>query len=332
MIGRAAVAVVLSVLSLLIVGCGGHQRVGADPSVHVSADLPPSAASWPRYPSYPARSCWTRPFGGGRPLQAAPSYPVPAHPAHLQVRELVRRLLARLADPRYVLRVAIEPPPPITLQHLRGYFAGARPPATARWSYVSAPAATQTLPVKHPAASREEAQMIAQWEARLVVGALRDDFCANGGPPLVGWTVGKGGIGLSDRTQALGQRFPNPAPAAFRRRLQLIGRRYGFTVSELRLLRPRQLAPLLVVSTKRNRKAFARDVPAIMKLLDPTSSGPGKTAITFEGFFLEAEDGHGPFLRVENVDRGQTEGGQWAWNPCFLPYAHSQPFGAKPCH
>jgi hypothetical protein len=242
----------------------------------------------------------------------------------------VRRLLAQFGDDRFVLHIQLAPPPPITLQHLRGYFAGARPPANALWAFVSAPAATRILPA-HPNSGQVEAQMIAEWEAGLVVGALRDDFCANGGRPLVGWTVSRGDIGLSDRTQALEQHFPNPSPAVFRRRIALIGRRYGFTVRQLRLLRPRQLAPLLVVRTDRDRKAFVRDVPAIMKLLDPTSNGSGKTAITFEGLFFEAEDAHGPFVRVDNHYRGETEGGEWSWNPCVYPYAHSEPVGGKPC-
>jgi hypothetical protein len=174
--------------------------------------------------------------------------------------------------------------------------------------------------------------MVAQWEAALVEGALRDDFCAAGGAPLVGWTLGRGGIGVSDGTQALGQRFPNPSPADFRRRVQLVGRRYGFTVDELRLLRPRQLAPLLVVRTLRDRTAFVHDIPQIMKLLDPISTLPGPSAITFEGFFFEATDARGPFARVENVYRGETEGGEWSWDRCVYPYPHSQPFSAKPCH
>jgi hypothetical protein len=214
--------------------------------------------------------------------------------------------------------------------HLRGYFAGARPPANAVWAFVGAPAATQRLSA-HSSVAQMGTQMVAEWEAALVVGALRDDFCAAGGRPLVGWTVGRGGIGVSDRTQALEQRFPNPSPVVFGRRVRLIGRRYGFTVQKLRLLQPRQVAPLLVVRTDRDRKAFVHDVPAIMKLLDPISTGHGPSAVTFEGFFLEAQDARGPFVRLENVYRGETEGGQWSWNRCVYPYAHSEPFGAKPC-
>lgn len=173
--------------------------------------------------------------------------------------------------------------------------------------------------------------MQAQWEASLVVGALRDDFCAAGGRPLVGWTIGPGGIGLSDRTYALEQHFPNPAPAAFRSRVSLIGRRYGFRVLSLRLLQPRQLAPLLTVETDRDRKSFVADVPAIMRLLDPTSSSAHLGAVTFEGFFLQAQDAKGAFVRVENVQRGEVEGGQWSWNRCAYPYPHSELVGSKPC-
>jgi hypothetical protein len=331
--GLRAAALLFLTPSLVLVlgGCGGHgRRVVVDPSIHVPAELPPWPVSWPRYPTFPPQSCWTRPFGGGPPLQSAPSSALPAHPDHVAPTVLVRRLLSRLGDRRYVLHIQLAPPPPITLQHLRGYFAGARPPENALWAFVSAPAATRTLPTD-PSPGQIEAQMIAEWESGLVVGALRDDFCAAGGPPLAGWTVGRGGIGLSDRTQALEQRFPNPSPAVFRRRVALIGRRYGFTVLQLRLLRPRQLAPLLVVLTDRDRTAFVHDVPAIMKLLDPTSNGPGRTAITFEGFFFDAEDAHGPFVRVDNQYRGETGGGQWSWNRCVYPYAHSEPFGGKPC-
>jgi hypothetical protein len=85
------------------------------------------------------------------------------------------------------------------------------------------------------------------------------------------------------------------------------------------------------VKTNRDRKSFVADVPAIMRLLDPVASGGGSTAVTFEGFLLEARDGDGPFVRVENLYRGQVEGGQWSWNRCVYPYAHSEPFGAKPC-
>jgi hypothetical protein len=299
-------------LVALAAACGGRQPARVDLSVTVPADQPPSAASWPPYPAFDRRSCWTRRIEGA-PLRAAPSSVPPA--TGLAPTTIAELVLARFGDRRYIRHVAIGPPPPVALEHLRGYFAGVRPPANARWAYVS-----ETGPA-----------MAAQWEGALVLGALRDDFCAAGGAPLVGWTVGRGGIGVSDSSQALEQRFPNPSAATFRSRVQLVGRRYGFTVDQLLLLHPRQLAPLLVVRTERDRTAFVHDVPAIMRLLDPIASGKGPTAITFEGFFLEAADAHGPFVRVENVYRGQVEGGEWSWSRCVYPYAHSEPAGAKPC-
>jgi hypothetical protein len=312
-------------------GCAGTQRSAASSlaSVAVPPDRPPSPATWPAYPRFSARSCWTRPFGSGV-MRAAPSAKPSLHPQPRPPAVLVRGLLARLGDRRLVHAIQVGPPPPITLMHLRGYFAGARPPADALWAYIAAPAASARLGV-HPTPAQVRDQFVAGWEAGLVAGALRDDFCAAGGRPLVGWTVGRGGISVSDRIDALEQRFPNPSPAAFRKLVALVGRRYGFRVVSLRLLRPRQLAPLLVVETGRDRKAFVHDVPAIMALLDPTSSAGQQTAITFEGFLFEARDAKGAFVRVEDVYRGEVEGGQWSWNRCDYPYPHSEPLGAKPC-
>jgi hypothetical protein len=76
-----------------------------------------------------------------------------------------------------------------------------------------------------------------------------------------------------------------------------------------------QRTPLLVVTTGRDRKQFVADVPAIMRLLDPTSTADQLTAITFEGSFFEAEDDHGPFVSVENAYRGEVEGGEWSVEP-----------------
>ena len=311
-------AVAVALLSLSAGACGGASNGGgADPSVRVPAQPPPSPATWTRYPTFPVSSCWTRPFPEGPPLQTAPSEPVSPPRPPIAPAEVVRRLLARFGDRRYVGRIELAGPPPITLRHLRSYFAGVRPPADAVWAYIGVRGAARTE--------------VAQWEAGLVAGGLRDDFCAAGGAPLVGWTIGGHGVSMSDRTQALEQRFPNPSPAAFRARVALVGRRFGFSVRELRLLRPRQLAPLLVVHTDRDRKPFARDVPAIMRLLDPISVARNNVAATFEGFYFEAVDARGSFVRIDHIYRGENEGGEWAWNRCFYPYPHSEPVGAKPC-
>jgi len=114
-------------------------------------------------------------------------------------------------------------------------------------------------------------------------------------------------------------RFSNLAPATFRRRLAAAAARYRFTVETVRFLRPRQLAPLVVVRTRRY-VAFSRAVPAIERSLDP---GAGSAQAAFEGLFLEGEDERGvPFVIVTNAVRGTLEGGQWARSDALYPFAH----------
>jgi hypothetical protein len=173
--------------------------------------------------------------------------------------------------------------------------------------------------------------MATGWEVQLLEGALRDEFCAAGGRPLVGWSVSRVGRGVSDPNFAFGQRFPNPKPAAFRARVAAIGRRYGFEIVSLRLLRPLGYAPMLVVSTDRDRKTFVHDVPAIVALLNPTSPGAQSAAATFEGYFLEARDAKGPFVRVDGAERGAGMGGQWSWNRCVYPYSFFRGPVEPPC-
>jgi len=194
-------------------------------------------------------------------------------------------------------------------------FAVPEAPDEALWAYISAPEAS----------SRGGEQLLAEWQAELVGGALRDDLCAARGPPLAGWSFGPARGGISDSNSAFGQRFPNLSPRAFRERLLLVARRYGFRVVSLRLLRPRGLAPLVVVETDRNRKSFVHDVSAIKRLLDPFNNG----AATFEGFFFEARDDDGPFVRAANIFRGHWMGSQWSWDPCVMPYEHSRPLGMQ---
>jgi hypothetical protein len=262
--------------------------------------------------------------------EVAPSY-APHRTAHpTPPREIVRRMLARFGDRSLVGRVELGPPPPVTFMHLHGWYADERPPRDALWAYIAAPAAVRTPP-EHPTPKELRDFMVADWEVRLVEGALRDEFCAAGGPPLVGWSVSRIGRGVSDRTFALGQRFPNPKPAAFRARVAAIGRRYGFDVVSLRLLRPLGYAPMLVVSTGRDRKAFVHDVPAIVELLNPTSATAKHVASTFEGLFFEARDAKGSFVRVDSAERGIAMGGEWSWNRCVYPYAHSEPLNASSC-
>jgi hypothetical protein len=116
---------------------------------------------------------------------------------------------------------------------------------------------------------------------------------------------------VSDAGQALGQRFPNPSPAAFRPRVALVDKRFGFRAFSLRFLRPRQLAPLLVVETDRDRKAFVGNVPAIMRELDPIRSAGRTTAATFERFLLEARDRRGAIVRAVASQTQTARSASW---------------------
>jgi hypothetical protein len=230
---------------------------------------------------------------------------------------VARRLLARLGDRRFIRSITLAPAPPATGARLRTFYAGAHPPRDALWATIVAPDAK--LSQGHPAATQLVRENAAYWEGMLVGGALRDDLCVAGGPPLVGWTVtgGQGG-GFSESWEAFDQRFPNPSPVGFRKRVALVGRRYGFRLRSLRLLQPLQLAPLLVVKTSQDRTTFVKEVPKILSLLDPST----RSAATFEGFLFEAQDAHGPFVETSGGVRGQRWGGQWSWNPNVYPFSH----------
>ncbi|HEX6761874.1 MAG TPA: hypothetical protein VF094_03645 [Gaiellaceae bacterium] len=81
---------------------------------------------------------------------------------------------------------------------------------------------------------------------------------------------------------------------------------------------PFQLAPLPVVATDRSRRQLVADVSAILADLDPRSG----EAVTFDGFYFEARDAHGPFVRTESVERGEIEGGHWSADPSDYPFPH----------
>ena len=282
--GRALVAFCALAVCVALTGCASGQRIpGPVASVVVPAQSPPSPASWPAYPRYSKQSCWGRPSDKGAPVErSAPSYgTASAIGAPLPPKLIARRLLVRFGDHRYIRSVTLAPAPSATGGRLRSYYAGARPPRGALWATIVAPAAK--LLQGHPAPAQEVRQNAAYGEGMLVGGALRDDLCAAGGPPLVGGTVtgGQGG-GFSESWEAFNQRFPNPSPQAFRKRVALVGRRYGFRVQSLRLVRPLQLAPLLIVRTSRDRTSFVKDVPAILSLLNPNT----RNAATFEGVLL----------------------------------------------
>jgi hypothetical protein len=309
--------IVVLVFALLAAGCDDSKRAT------LVSEKPPAPGTWPAYPKFEQRSCWTRRRGTGV-MRSAPSFVSSRRGKPVRPAEIVRRLLARFGEPNHVHRIVIGAPPPRS--QIRGFFPGRRPPSDGLWAYIDAPYA-----IEAPRTLGASARPLARWETELVGGALRDDFCSAGGRPLVGWSVGDQVSGISDGTFALGQRFPNPPPKAFLKQVRQVGKAHGFRITLLKLYRPRQLAPLLVVRTSRERKAFVKDVPAILSLLNPTSNGSGHTAVTFEGFFFEARDAKGAFLQVLNAYRGEIMGGQWSWDRCVYPYRHSEPVSAKPC-
>jgi hypothetical protein len=119
------------------------------------------------------------------------------------------------------------------------------------------------------------------------------------------------------------QRFANLPARYLRRRLAQEADRYHFTVKRVQLLHPRQVAPLITITTRRYL-AFAHAVGAIENSLDPHTGRNDRTGWAFEGFYLEAQDERGvPFLGAFNFVRGSGPGGgQWARSDQLYPFDH----------
>ena len=120
-----------------------------------------------------------------------------------------------------------------------------------------------------------------------------------------------------------GQRFANPPAHQLRLRLAKAAARYHFTVKKVQLLHPRQVAPLIIIQTRRYL-ALAHAVPAIENSLDPHTGPSDQAGWAFEGFLLEAQDERSvPFLDVFNFERGSGPGGgQWARSDQLYPFLH----------
>jgi len=206
---------------------------------------------------------------------------------------------------------------------MRPFRSRKEPPKDALWAYIDAP---RSLGASRPPPNDDAEEVakwtLTEWEVDLLWGALRDEFCLAGGRPLVGYSVSGQIGGMSTDEYAFNQRFPNPSPSAFRRRADLVGKRYGFQPVSIRLLHPRELAPIVVVRTDRDRKKFIADVSEILAFLDPAAHGRKQTATTFEGFYFEARDETGPFVRAYDVYRGTIMGGQWSAEPDAYPFEH----------
>jgi hypothetical protein len=125
--------------------------------VVVSAQKPPSPATWPAYPHFSRHSCWSRPFLKGEVPSVernAPSY-VPPRPAHpIPPREIARRLLARFGDRRFLRSIAFSPAPPAVGRRVHVLYAGGHPPADALQAHISVPAANERAQPRHPTTGR----------------------------------------------------------------------------------------------------------------------------------------------------------------------------------
>lgn len=124
--------------------------------------------------------------------------------------------------------------------------------------------------------------------------------------------------------QSPAQVFDNLSVAELRDRLARDARAHHFAVVSLDLLRPRQLAPRIVVQTS-DYRSLANETPAILKDIDPRRpSGQDAKGWRFEGFYFEARDRRNvPFLIAFNYWRGPSGGGgQWARSEPLYPFEH----------
>ncbi len=115
-----------------------------------------------------------------------------------------------------------------------------------------------------------------------------------------------------------GIRFRSPSRDILLTRLAREARAHDFEVSSVRMLHPRQSAPLVIVRTT-HYISLARAMGAIFRKLDPEISYDPD----YEGFYFEAQDERGiPFFSAYNVRRGRIEGGQWARSEPLYPFPH----------
>jgi len=106
--------------------------------------------------------------------------------------------------------------------------------------------------------------------------------------------------------------------------LRRAAQRYDFDVVSVQLLRPRQLAPKVVVRTK-HYLALAHATAAILRRIDPrTPAVDDREGWKYEGFYFEARDERDvPFLIAYNFWRGPSAGGgQWARSEPLYPFVH----------
>jgi hypothetical protein len=156
-------------------------------------------------------------------------------------------------------------------------------------------ATVEHRPITDPAASREGADLRKQWKRDI----------------------------RSRASEAPNEHFANLSPQTFKARLAKAARDHHFRVVEVRLLRPRQFAPEVVVRTT-SYVALAHALPSILSTLDPHRGSSDTRGWSYEAFLFEAQDERQvPFLAVFNAWRGSHKGGgQWARSEPLFPFPH----------
>ena len=112
------------------------------------------------------------------------------------------------------------------------------------------------------------------------------------------------------------KRFESPPLSVLLPRVRHEAAKHHFRVISLRLLHPRQLAPMLIVSST-HYVGLARATWSILRDLN------GRYGAWYEGFYFEARDELGvPFFTTETLKRDRNEGGQWARSEALFPFSH----------
>jgi len=120
------------------------------------------------------------------------------------------------------------------------------------------------------------------------------------------------------------QLIDNLPRSELRRRLAALAKAGDFTIVRVEFLRPRQLAPVVIVRTKHYLE-LARSTATILHQIDPKlKTNDDRTGWRYEGFFFQAQDQRGiPFLGAFNFWRGpHAGGGQFARSDPLFPFPH----------
>lgn len=126
---------------------------------------------------------------------------------------------------------------------------------------------------------------------------------------------------IADRSK----QFPSPPRRILLHRLGADAHQLGFTIVRVKLLRPRELAPIVVIRAPETQRFTQQMVPRIVQLIDhKRRTRDDRNGWDYEGLFFEVENLKGaPFVVVFNHWRGLHQGGgQWAASERLLPFIH----------